>query len=367
MPAPLTVHPQEVTITAGDHSLSFDPTIGTLRSLLFGAEDRGLSPLHRAAWADDPTLDGDPDLLPVERSLSGDFFCAPFGVSDVETAPAHGWTANSAWSVSHQADGEVCLSLDRTVLGARIRKRLRLTSDAPLLYQTHWIDGGDGGLPVAHHPMVRLTGTGRLSTSPKQTALTPAAPLEPGRHRLAYPAEQADLTRFPATAGGTVDLTRLPIADRHEDFVTLIEAPGASLGWTAVVRDAEDDIVFFLKDPSVLPVTMLWHSNGGRDYRPWNGTHTGVIGIEDGCAAGADGHAAALTDNPINRHGVPTALPLSHARRHRIDHVIGAIARPVGWSTVTDIVRSHDHLTLTDVGGGTVTLPFEPSFFIERT
>ena len=117
-----------------------------------------------------------------------------------------------------------------------------------------------------------------------------------------------------------------------------------------------------LKDPAVLPVTMFWHSNAGRDYPPWNGRHDGVIGIEDGCAEGAGGHAAALAPNRIASLGLPTALDLAPGRVHRIAHVMAALPRPRGWETVTDI-RVADHaLSIEGSDGSTRTLPFDADF-----
>ncbi|KPP90227.1 MAG: hypothetical protein HLUCCA08_15315 [Rhodobacteraceae bacterium HLUCCA08] len=352
-----------VTVRCDGAALSFDPAVGNLRRLDLRDGDRILSPLHTAPWVDRDDADLPDDLAPVERQLSGDFLCAPFAQSDVEPAPPHGWSANSHWTVTDQGARHILARLDRPVMGARIDKRLTLSAQAPILIQEHRVDGGHGGLPLAHHPMVRLGGPARFCCSPKRIALGPDAPLDPGRNRLATGARTRDLTRFPGAEGGSVDLTRLPIAEAHEDFVTLVEAQGNPLGWTALLREDADDIVFFVKDPKVLPVTMLWHSNGGRDHAPWNGQHRGVIGIEDGCAAGAAGHRAALGPNPVAATGVPTCLPLGPGTTHRIVHLTGAIARPAGWSAVTDIRLSGTRLTLIGDSGGTRSLDVPEGLF----
>ena len=220
---------------------------------------------------------------------------------------------------------------------------------------------GSGPLTVSHHPMVRLAGTGRLATSPKRLALTPETPLEPDCV-LRYPASHATLSDFPGR-NGAVDITHLPIGTLAEDFVTLVEGD-TTIGWTAILRDEEDDIVFFLKNPSALPVTSLWHSNGGRRFPPWNGKHSGVVGVEDGCTAGLLPSQQAGTANAISSTGVKTCLQLSPGRRHRIAHVTGAIARPKGWRTVSDIQLRDDRLILTGETGSTRTLAF-PGKFLE--
>lgn len=358
--------PNRLRIRTPVAELAFDPSIGNLRELAFAVGERRLAPLHSAPWAEgsDPAQALDEAALPpVERHLAGDFFCAPFGANDVEGGPPHGWTANSAWTCTAASEDRLRATLDKRVMGATIEKRLALASDAPLLYQRHLLSGGSGAISVAHHPMVRMRAGGRLCFSPKRAVLTPSAPLVAGRHRLASGTLTDDPERVPGSDGGSVDLTRLPIGERHEDFVTLVEEPSRTLGWTAVLRDAEDDIVLFLKDPAVLPVTMLWHSNGGRDHAPWNGVHTGVLGVEDGCASEASGHRAALADNRLTRIGVPTALPLAEGRRHRIAHVIGCVPRPRGWTRVVDIAIEGGTLRLTGDAGDALRLPFEAGLF----
>lgn len=354
-----------ISIETATGRVSVDTAIGNLRDLAFVCGKRALAPLHKAHWVDQPALLQDVAVPPVERALSGDFFCAPFGAGDGGDVAAHGWPANSPWDVIGTGPGSVTLHLRRDVMGARVTKTLRLAPDAPLLYQVHQITGGTGALSVAHHPMVPFRTIARFCCSAKRVALTPDTPLEPGRNALALSVRAGDITKMPGMDGADIDLTDLPIATAHEDFVTLIEAEGAALGWSAVVRKSEDDVVFVLKDPRTLPVTMLWHSNGGRDYAPWNGRHRNVLGIEDGCAAGSDGHAAALSQNRVSAEGVRSCLPLGDDETHRIAHVIGAIPRPADWARVIEIALHDDQLVLQGDDGTRVSLAFQTDFFKE--
>lgn len=338
-----------------------DPSVGNVPHLMFHWQGKTLAPLHRAPWVEDSSFPD--DMPPVDRKLSGDFVCAPFGMSDVEPSPPHGWSSNGAWSLESDNGDGLHFTLDKAVLGARLTKHARPAPDAPLLYQVHTIDGGSGGLTFAHHPMMRVAGGARLFTSPKRLAVTPDVPIVEGRHALQNGVATADHTAIPATHGGTIDVMRLPIADGDEDFVALVEAEESELGWTAVIREAFDDIVFVLKDPSVLPLTMLWHSNGGREDAPWSGRHRNVLGIEDGIAAGAAGHKAALGETVFSKAGVPTVLSLAEGKTYRIAHVIGAVPRPTGWDVVTGITIDGDVLSIHEVNGGTMDMPFDPNFF----
>jgi hypothetical protein len=357
--------PNCVTLTSGSFAVTFDPEIGALRALKVAGQDI----LHKAHWVG--TEAAKQSAAPVDARLSGDFFCAPFGGSGFDDIPPHGFTANSTWEIKERSEtpqGATLLAvLTQDVFGAKVTKTLRLIKDHPAIYQTHDIDGGQGDLTFAHHPMVHLSGGGHVGFSPKIAAVTPAGALEP-KHKLAYPARSSDLSRFPAENGGTVDLHSYPAEATqgdplgHEDFVTLIEAPKAQLGWTAVTRFGENDIVIFLKDPKVAPVTMMWHSNGGRDYAPWDGRHTGVLGIEDGCCAGAATVAQSVSDNPISREGCATSLSLGPSKHTQVRHAIVRIPLPKGWRGVAQISAHAQSLELSSLDGAVLSVPFDTDF-----
>lgn len=350
-------------------SISIDLSVGHIAGLTIREGNRTLSPLHRAPWVDDPAA-GFPEGTPpnVER-LSGDFLCAPFGRNDIETAPSHGWPANSAWGHIETSGGEEQLTavfrLRKTVMGATVEKRITLIAGHPFIYQEHSFSGGAGAVSAAHHVMVHMADGGELAVSPKLRAQTPSDALEAdpsrGRSVLAYPAETADLTAFPQANGAVADLTSYPVAENHEDFLTLVEMPGNRLGWSVVSRKAERDRIIVLKRPDVLPVTMLWMSNGGRDYAPWSGRHTGVLGIEDGRAS-ASGHADSVGENELNRSGIPTAFDLASQRRIVIRQIVGACAAVEGEGRLGDVSIEDGSLVLHFRNGGVRKLAFDPEF-----
>ena len=234
-----------------------DLSVGHIARFEVERDGRMVAPFHRAPWADDPPTSPGEDDAPHLARLSGDFFCAPFGASDVEPAPGHGWTANAAWqpigAFAYPGGVTARFVLERPVLGAKIVKEFTLRHGHPFLYQRHVFEGGQGALPVASHAMVCLPTGGRMAFSPKRFAQTPSVPLEPdprrGRFLLAYPAQSAELGRFPTADGGSVDLGRYPIGAHHEDFAMLVEADLTGLGWSAVVREQTKDLALLLKDP----------------------------------------------------------------------------------------------------------------------
>lgn len=361
------------TLAAEGISVTLDQSIGHLRDLRVDRDGAGAAPLHLAPWAGDADVPVEADTPPNVKALGGDFLCAPFGGNDVEPAPSHGWTANAPWTLideEKRPGGPVIarFELSRPVFGARVVKELTLRDGHPFLYQRHVFSGGEGAITAAHHVNTRMPSGGRLNFSPKAYVDIPGVALETdparGRSLLAYPSRTGDLSALPLAAGGTVDLHRYPIGDRHEDFVMLVEDAASTLGWTAVLRDGERDILLVLKNPAVLPVTLLWFSNGGRDYAPWNGRHTAVLGIEDGRCWSLYGHAASLSDNPLKASGVPTAFDLSPNGTVIVRHVIGALPAPPGWTGVASVTASRDRLTIADASGETLGLAYDAGFLL---
>ena len=213
---------------------------------------------------------------------------------------------------------------------------------------------------MAHHPMAHMAEGGRLSFSPKRAALTDPNPQFEGHNLWALNQIRPDLN-LDCEDGSQWHLGTYPAGHAVEDFAILAEARGRDVGWTVLMRNAEDDMLVVLKDARVLPITMLWISNGGRDFPPWNGRHTGVIGIEDGCAAGGIGLKGAMEDNRLSAMGIPTTHALGP--RLVIRHAMISLPRPPGWSEVTDITIHDQQITLTEASGDTVSVPFDETFF----
>lgn len=354
----------ELRLGCGALKLRFEAEVGNIHSLMLN----GREIFHTAHWVGTP-LAAEASSV-VDAHLAGDFLAAPFGSSDVVEDPPHGWTANSTWRLMSRAENDdlarMKLVLERPVMGAQITKEIMLYADQPALYQRHEITGGSkeegAGLTFAHHPMLRVSPGDLIASSPKRAALTSDAPLE-AAHILAYPGRSTDVTQFPSRDGGRVDLSHYPHHTGHEDFVTLVEEDVDGLGWTAVSRARERDIVVFVKDSRVMPITMLWMSNGGRDYAPWDGRHDGVLGVEDGCAAGAEGHRAALGDNAVAREGVRTVLTLEEGRTHVLCHATVVLEQPEGWQGVEAISFEDHEMVVEGQNGEILRVPFETSHF----
>lgn len=359
------------TITAEGVEATLDLRAGHVRRFAVEQDGRTLTPLHTAPWVDDAAITSDETLPGNLRFLSGDFFCAPFNSSDLDNGPPHGWPGNSAWSLLGAADhpdgGTIArYELQKPVMGARVIKEFTLRDGHPFLYERHIFMGGDGAVPVANHGMTRFTAGGTLSFSPKLYGMTPDSAPEPdparGRSRLAYPTHFTDLTKVPMADGGVADLTTQPFAERHEDFVMLVEQPGSRFGWAAAARPDTRDVFLSLKNPADYPVTLLWFSNGGRDYAPWNSRHIGVQGIEEGRTYAGYGHRASIEPNPLTDAGIPTALVLKPNGEAEVRNVLGGLPLPQGSSRVVSVTTGPGTLTVEGDGGRSVTVPFDDEF-----
>ncbi len=347
-----------MTLSARGISLGFTPQGGAVHPLSIRDDGAEVAVLHAAPW----TAEEVPaDAPPHQRWLRGDFLAAPMGPGP---DGLHGLAANGHWEPLPAAPGTLRALLQGQIMGATVIKELSVTDDHPFLYQRHLFIGGSGALPVANHAMVALPGGAKLSFSRKRWFETLAEVMEPdparGRSALTYPARHEDAADFPGAAG-PVNLHRYPWGEAHEDFVAAVEEPSSALGWAAVVRPDQGDVFLSLKNPRSLPMTMLWHSNGGRDYAPWNGRHRGCLGVEEGAALPVLGLSSAETPDPLTAAGQPGRLVLEPEGTVDIRHAIGAFRWPSAQA-VAGVRLEGDELTITGDWGAERRLPFRGSW-----
>ncbi|HEY6632053.1 MAG TPA: hypothetical protein VIZ90_11425 [Rhizobiaceae bacterium] len=359
----------QVEIEARGVQIRTDLLYGMISGFTVERDGRAISMLHKAPWVGDGSAMPE-DAAPHLGGLAGDFFCAPFGDASADHAPGHGWPANTTWThLGTERKGTETVArfrLDRKAMGADLVKELRLVDGHPFLYQRHVFTGGKAdGMSVANHAMVSLPNGGQLSFSPKRWWETPQISLEPdparGRSLLACPAKATDPTRFPLAAGGEADITSYPFAARHEDFAVGIEAEGSRLGWTCVARGREGDLFLSLRNPARLPMTMLWFSNGGRVYAPWNGRHVGCLGVEEGLNRAMLGDSARRTPHPLDIAGVPTGLTLAPGGAVEVRHIIGQVPWD-GDGRIAGVTPVAEGIAITSAAGKTATIPCDTAF-----
>lgn len=336
---------------------------GHLGPVTFRLGHRIVSPLSVAPWAEEKLAADTPDLL---RALRGDFFCAPFGGNATawrgEKHPGHGETANAKWHLdAFERTGErltVHASLPLSIRRGRVDKFISLIEGHTAVYDRHVISGARGPMGVGHHAMIKFPdepGSGIVSTSRfVQGQVFPGAfesPEARGYQSLSPGATFTRLDRVPQSAGGFADLTRFPARRGFEDLVMLTADPKLKLAWNAVTFPKQRFVWFALRDPRVLTQTVLWLSNGGRHYAPWNGRHVNVIGIEDVTAYFHCGLAESARPNPVSRRGIPTTLPLHPKKPTTVNYIFGVAEIPAGFDRVQAIYPAEGGIELVAASG----------------
>ncbi len=319
-----------------------------------------------------------PEVPGVLRNLRGDFFCLPFGGNDTpwrgEHHPVHGETAEGGWRLVScvQSNGatELIARMRTQVRPGVITKRVRLVACQTVLYCSHEIEGMDGPMCLGHHAILRFPddeGAGRITSSGFRFGQVPPAPFENPVHG-GYPSLRRgavfrDLRRVPSAFGGYADLTRYPARQGFDDLVLLATCPSRPIAWIAVAFPKEGYLWFALKNPKQLASTILWHSNGGRHYPPWNGRHRHVLGLEEVTAYFHLGLAASARRNSLSRRGVPTTLTLQRDHTLRIPYVMGVTAIQRGFDAVRRVCFGRDHLVFVSASGKEVRQSVDLAFF----
>lgn len=346
---------------------------GHLGPVTFRLGERKVQPFSIAPWAEEKLPAEYPVLL---KSLRGDFFCAPFGGNGTawrgEKHPPHGETANGTWRLKafeRTADRRTLhAKLDLTVRTGAADKFLTLVDGQTAVYQRHELVG-QGPMSVGHHAMLKFPeteGSGLVSTSRFVRAQVLPEKFERpenyGYSALKTGAEFRSLQRVPLADGGETDLTRYPARKGFDDLVMLTADPKLALAWTAVTFPAERYVYFALRDPQVLRHTILWISNGGRHYAPWNGRHTGVLGIEDTTSYFHFGLAESARPNPLNRRGHPTSATLTPRQPLAVNYIVGVAAIPRGFDRVKTIAPTPGGIALVADSGRRAECPLDLGF-----
>jgi hypothetical protein len=350
---------------------------GHLAPVRFRLGRKIVEPFSVAPWAEEKLPVETPGVL---RALRGDFFCAPFGGNAKpyrgEAHPPHGEAASKPWRFEsldkNEAGTELRLSLATKVRRGRIDKLVRLRTNETVIYCRHVLSGMKGAMSIGQHAMLKFPdepGAGRISTSPiKFGQVVPAdfeEPTKGGYTSLKPEAVFSRLDRIPSRDGGYADLSRYPARPGFEDLVMIVHEARPDFAWTAVTFPEQGYVWFSLKDPRVLRSEVLWISNRGRHYAPWNGRHANVMGLEDVTAYFHYGLEESAKANPVNRRGFPTAVTLDPAHPLSVSYIMGVAAIPRRFERVNTITTENGAIRLFSDGGPSVKVPLDLNFLYE--
>jgi len=359
-------------------SAAVTQTGGNLGPVSFRVAGKTIEPFEVAPWWNEKLPAGS---SPLTRVLRGDFFCLPFGENAVpyrdEKHPCHGETANARWRFESLAQtgnaASLHLSLRTHVRPGRVDKRITLRDGQTAIYQEHIISGMAGMMNPGHHATLKFPdrpGAGRLSTSAcalRQVYVEPTERPEARGYSFLKPgAVFRDLRAVPTITGELADLSRYPARRGFEDIAILVADPKLKIAWSAVAFPEEGYVWFTLRDPRVLPSTLLWMSNGGRHYAPWNGRHVNVMGVEDITGFFHAGLADSARPNALTKRGLTTCHHLRADRPFVVRHIMAVAAIPRRFERVKNITIAPGKVTLVGEHGVKVTTPLD-STFLRRT
>jgi len=376
---PRTVKSQPSWRVANDQIEAFVTQAGGhLAPVTFDRKGRKLQPFSVAPWHDEQL---DKDTPAIVRTLRGDFFCMPFGGNETpyrgQRFPVHGDTSNLKWTLR-----EITRTKPETVLHASLKctsragyvdKRIRLIDGHPLVYQSHTVTGLSGKMGYGHHATLKFPeepGSGLISSSKfvwGQVLPSDFEKAQDGGYFSLKPGAQFDkLSRVPDRFGGNADLSAYPARRGYEDLVMIVHDPAHELAWNAASFPKQRYVWFSVKHTGALPSTVLWHSNAGRHYAPWNGRHHSVLGIEDVCAYFHYGLAESVKPNPVSKLGHDTSKKFTPRTATRIPYAFGCVPTPRGFDRVRSIKPTADGtLTVTSASGKKTTIPFDHDWLAE--
>lgn len=344
---------------------------GHLAPVTFNLGGRPFQPYSVAPWAEEKV---DSSLPPLLQALRGDFFCLPFGGNGTpfrgEQHPPHGETANKTWHFEalelSPDQTSLHLSLETEVRPGRVDKNITLMEGHSAVYCRHIISGMKGPMNLGHHATLRFPdapGSGRVSTSPFVHGQVLPVPFElpeqKGYSSLKVGAAFSSLDQVPLQTGEMTDLSVYPARRGYEDLVLLANDTEAPFTWTAVTFPKERAVWFALKNPRVLRETILWISNGGRHYPPWNGRHVNVMGLEEVTSYFHLGLAESARPNSLSKMGYATTVSLNPNKPLTVAYIMAMAATPAGFDRVVEIepVAGEESVRLLAANGKRATAP----------
>jgi len=267
------------------------------------------------------------------KRLRGDWVCLPFGTpgkprTDLDTRwlegldvnlespddTQHGSCANSRWVLESEEAHALSISFAPDVRFpiARIERRITVADGNPAIHcETRVAARRDCELQWGVHPTFRLPpspgsfeiafGAGKL------TVLTYPGIFEKGVSRVAHARVCDGLDLVPMIDGTTRSFSSLPLPFDTEELLLVAGHNGEA----RLTNKSERYRVVMNWDPSVFPSVLVWISNRGRGFAPWNGRFLG-LGIEPVCSAFDLGYAHAINaHSPLRALGIPTAARFS--------------------------------------------------------
>ena len=330
----------------------------------FSDTDTPVEPYYISPWQEETDPIDGPGVL---DSLRGDFFCMPFGGDNAyegEVHPPHGEVSEADWrfaggSVPDDGESFIELDLETKIRKGKVTKRIALRKGQSALYVSHSIEGFAGPVTLGHHAIMSGDRTHFLSTRPLITGISDTAPPPPsaGEYASIPPGLFFDsLSEVPTIwkDPGTTDCSVFPAREGFADILQVFpEPPGDAVPlWFTAAVPSHGYLWYSLKDPAVLPSTILWSENHGRHGAPWNGRNT-CIGIEEVLSHLASGLGVSAGENVLTRRGLRTSMMLDGIKPFIVKNIQGVCRIPEGFDRVATVSFKPSRIIFYSVAGPT--------------
>lgn len=349
----------------------YTTVLGGHTTAVFKVDKQTIAPYFVAPWWKEGW---DEEAPPLRNILRGNFFCMPIGGDSTgyngKVTPGHGYCANCGWDyieterIGSKQKMKLCFYEDE----ANITKTLEIINGQNVLYEKNTLQGYQGKYPIGFHPTLKLPDKqakahltiGNIikgTTAP----IPPEKPENKGYYLLKTNQEITDITKIHTIYGDSVDLTSMPIKKGFEELVQFA-LNTEKLGYTAITYIDEGYVYFQLKNTKKLPNTMLWISNGGRHYAPWNGRCTSVLGIEECVSYFTYGAEKSAEENVLSKKGYKTYINLKKDQSYSFELISGIVKVPEGFEQVEDIVPNIDGICIIGSKGERINQKIDLSF-----
>lgn len=304
---------------------------GMLSALQLKRNDQYEDLLHRAPW-----LGSDFYQKPgtLQDHLAGEWPCVPFGwVSEdnrfFKVRFSHGAPCHNTWQCVQvdEASSKVVLEYDFApdYPLAKCIRTIELLEDRVKLH-LKVIAKEDCKLPFGVHPCFKVDRDfNQIELEIQGDGVVYGMPCEQDISRLASGQYFKTLHEVPLDEkyhnkdgnGTTVDLSHLPFAYNTEEIAQMLHPQGQ-----AIVRYPKRNLQLTLKwDQDKVPTCLLWMSNYGRNYEPWNGTNC-CLGIEPIAGAWDLANLSLEENNPVAIHNVKTTVEFKKDQDFDFDYEI---------------------------------------------
>jgi hypothetical protein len=319
---------------------------------------------------------------PVLVALRGNFFCLPFGGNSgpykgMKFMP-HGEPPGSEWTlIGSKKSGAVTtlvLSLKTKTPAGKITKTIRLVDGQNVVYCQERLDGYSLKTSIGHHAILAVPareGCLRVATSKIQFGMTSPFLFSDPAHReyqsFAIGKRFDSLTRVPLAWKGSApaDCTSFPARIGFADLLAVFSRKAENLpehvAWTTATNQIGGYLWFSIRDPRILPTTVMWIENHGRHESPWNGRNR-CLGLEDVCSYLNEGMPISARPNDVNAQGIPTAMQLDPKRPTFVNYVEGVAKIPAGFKMVRDVEFGKGKVVFVSVTGKKVDVPVNYEF-----